>query len=105
VITVKDLEKELRNVPPGLLEVFTEAHISELCGMVKPGNEVQAFEDGYFCSKCHSQLTEEEAWWHYCAVCLVPFNCCEEAEEPCTVCGERADKPVRETYRKIHTLV
>ena len=103
--TAGDLEGELKKVPWYLLEKFTDLHISELCGIVKPGNEVKTFEEGYFCSHCHSQLNEEEAWWHYCAVCLVPFNCCEEDNEPCEVCGERADKLVRETYRRIHTTV
>ena len=100
--TVEDLEKELRKVPWWRIEKFTEAHISELCEIVKPGNEVQTFEEGYFCSNCHSQLSEEESGWHYCACCMVNFDCCEKREEPCVVCGERAAELVRETYWKVH---
>ncbi len=102
--TVEDLEKELKKVPWDRLEAFTELCMPELCRLVKPGNEVQAREDGYFCSNCHSQLNEEEAWWHYCAHCLVNFNCCEEDKEPCVVCGERASELVRKTYRKVHQV-
>jgi hypothetical protein len=73
----------------------------DLCRLVKPGNRVNVFEEGYFCSNCDSKLDDDEAWWHYCPHCLVNYDCCEEVNEPCDICGQKLAKLVLEKYRSL----
>ncbi len=99
--TENDLEKELEGVPQTELYKFMDWYMPELCKLVKPGNKVLVFEEGYFCSKCDFQLNDEEAWWHYCSSCAANFDCCEEDNEPCEACGPRVEELVLKAYAKI----
>ena len=76
-------------------------HINEICELVKPGNKVLVFQEGYSCSNCKSQLNEEEASWHYCNYCLINFDCCEEMDEPCETCGPKVEELVLKTYKTL----
>jgi len=100
--TIGDLEKELKNIPQTELYRFMELAMPELCKLVKPGHKVEVYQEGYFCSNCNSKLNEEEAWWHYCPNCLVNYDCCEEENEPCEVCGSEVEKLVLETHKKLN---
>ncbi|RLE39590.1 hypothetical protein DRJ17_00130 [Candidatus Woesearchaeota archaeon] len=96
-----DLERELRYIPQTELYRFIDLRMSELCRLVKPGHNVEVFQEGYFCSNCNYKLNNEETWWHYCPNCLVIFDCCEEENEPCEICGSEVERLVLESYKKI----
>jgi len=100
--SIEDLTTALAKVKPHELDDFIEYIINyrphEACRLVKPGNFVEIYEEGFFCSNCSSRLTDEEAGWHYCNHCLAIFDCCDRFDEPCEVCSEEIAKLILTLY-------
>ncbi len=95
-----DLKKELKNISSySQLYRFIELAMPELCRLIKPGYRVEVYQEGYFCSNCGNRLNDEQAGWNYCPYCLVNYDCCEEENEPCEVCGPEIEKMVLKLYK------
>jgi len=102
VRTIADLEMKLKDVHPLELDRFVQWYLSDVCRLIKPGNQLLLTEEGYYCSACKEEVPEDKSGWVYCTNCTVSLNCCDELDAPCDVCGPKAEDLIRDTYRKLH---